>query len=160
MEMSNQFVAVPSQDLESWLDSKNFIRSVQYNEVVYSRVSIRDPNVHLKVYTSIRVGSTSVRGAGKDAIRVCVIFDNGRGKSFGIGKFSPILRVSSVESVIRRIDERVREAATRGNEWIDEQEKRFSRPANQNAETQKLNPNINKNTAAYQEYLNCLGLKE
>jgi hypothetical protein len=112
------FVAVPAEKLEGFLQSEQFSRTVQGNEVVYVRKSARNPDVQLKVYTSIRVGQTSVRAAGKDAIRVCAVFDNGR-KSFGVGKFSPVLRVASVESVLTRLKERLNEAKKRANEWID-----------------------------------------
>lgn len=156
--MTNNFVAIPSQDIENWLESKKFQRSVVRNEIVYTRASTRNPNVLLKVYTSIRVGSDSVRGAGRDSIKACVIFDNQKGKSFGIGKFPPVLRVVSVESTIKRLEERIREAAKRGNEWIDSQMNQIQQPAsNQNA---KPVDDSFKDSAAYKMYLECLGLKE
>jgi len=122
------FIEVPAQAIESHLASKGFVRSVQREEVVYTRSSQRNPDVKIKVYTSIRVGRTVVRGAGKDAVRVCVVFDNGR-RSFGIGKFPAVPRVHSVESVLRRTDERLRLAKIRAVEWMGEQEARFGRPA-------------------------------
>lgn len=112
------FVQVPAGPIEDWLQKKGFERTVQRQEVVYVRRSRRDRAVQLKVYTSIRLGQQAVRGRGKDAIRVCVVFDNGR-RSFGIGKFSPVFRVTSTESVLRRLEERLRSAALRGNEWMD-----------------------------------------
>jgi hypothetical protein len=116
--MANYF-AVPSEAIESFLASKKFERFVQREEVVYVRRSTRNPNVFIKVYTSIstRPGPT-VRASGKDAIRVCTVFDSGK-KSFGIGKFKPIFRVTSTESVLERILSRIMEAANRGNQWID-----------------------------------------
>jgi hypothetical protein len=112
------YFAVPAQAIEDFLASKKFERSVQREEVVYSRRSSRNPDVLIKVYTSIRVGAQQVRRSGTDAIRVCVVFDNGR-RSFGIGRFAPVFRVTSAESTLRRLEERLREAAERGNEWID-----------------------------------------
>ncbi len=122
------FIEVPAQAIESHLAAQGFIRSVQREEIVYTRSSQRNPDVKIKVYTSIRVGRTVVRGAGKDAVRVCVVFDNGR-KSFGIGKFPSIPRVHSVESVLRRTDERLRLAKLRAVEWMKEQDARFGRTA-------------------------------
>lgn len=116
----SQYFAVPASAIEDFLTDKKFERTVQRNEVVYSRKSSRNPNVILKVYTSIRIGASAVRGSGKDAIRACVIFDNGQ-RSFGIGKFPPVFRVTSTNSVLLRLDERLRQAAARGNEWIDNQ---------------------------------------
>jgi hypothetical protein len=127
------FVEVPATAIESHLSGKQFVRTVQYQEVVYIRAAQRNPDVKLKVYTSIRNGQQTVRRSGKDAVRVCVVFDNGR-RSFGIGKFPSIPRVHSVESVLRRVDERIRAAKIRALEWIQEQEKKqagtgFVRPA-------------------------------
>ncbi len=111
------FVEVPAQAIESHLAAKGFVRGVQREEVVYVRASQRNPDVKIKVYTSVRVGRPVVRGAGKDAVRVCVVFDNGR-RSFGIGKFPSVPRVHSVESVLRRTDERIRAAKLRAVEWM------------------------------------------
>jgi len=121
--MANHFVAVPADVLEKWLQDQKFERTVQFREVVYVRSSVKNPNVKMKVYTSIKDGQAQVRNAGKDAIRACVVFDNGA-RSFGIGKFQPVLRVTSVESVLSRLKERLMEAAKRANEWISQDEAR------------------------------------
>lgn len=121
------FVEVPAQDIENHLSAQGFSRTVQREEVVYVRSSQRNPDVKIKVYTSIRVGRTVVRGAGKDAVRVCVVFDNGR-RSFGIGKFPSVPRVHSVDSVLRRTDERLRLAKLRAVEWMREQDAKFGPP--------------------------------
>lgn len=113
-----KFFNIDPRVIESYLAARGFTRGVQYREVVYVKRSTRNPDVQVKVYTSIRVGSAQVRGSGKDAIRVCVVFDDGR-RSFGIGKFPPVLRVDSEASIISRIDERVRAAAKRATEWLD-----------------------------------------
>jgi len=125
------FVEVPAEVLESHLVAKKFSKTTCHNEVVYIRKSERDPSVQIKVYTSIRVGRTVVRARGKDSIKVAVVFDNGR-KSFGIGKFTAVPRVHSVESVLRRTDERLKSAMLRAVEWLNEQAARgggFNRPA-------------------------------
>ena len=115
------FIAVPAADLENFLQKKNFSPTRQRDEVVYIKRSTVDPNLMIKVYTSIRHGSTAVRAAGKDAIRVCVVWDNGVGRSFGVGKFNPIFRVHSVQSVLERLDLRLKEAAQRARDWLSEQ---------------------------------------
>jgi len=115
------FIAVPAADLENFLQKKNFTPTRQRDEVVYIKRSTVDTNLMIKVYTSIRQGATAVRAAGKDAIRVCVVWDDGRGKSFGVGKFNPIFRVHSVQSVLERLDLRLKEAAQRARDWLQEQ---------------------------------------
>lgn len=124
--MANHFVAVPAETIERWLQEKKFERTVHGNEIVYTRKSQRNPNVVMKVYTSIRVGQQAVRAAGKDAIRVCVAFEGAR-RNFGIGRFNPVLRVTSVESIFNRLKERLLEASKRANEWIDKNEEEFRR---------------------------------
>lgn len=121
--MGASYVEVPAQAIEGLLAGMKFERKVQREEVVYERRSSRNPDVVMKVFTSIRVGRSAVRGCGKDSIKVAVVFDNGR-KQFGIGRFSPVFRVASVESVLSRLRERMVEATKRANEWIDQQASR------------------------------------
>lgn len=120
------FIEVPAERIETFLAGKGFTRSVQRQEVVYSRVHQGDPNVKILVYTSIRIGRQSARGNGQDSIKVCTIFDNGS-RSFGIGKFPHVFRVTSVESVLERMYEKMRAAYARGSEWIAQ-----NRPMGQN----------------------------
>ena len=115
------FIAVPAADLEAFLQKRKFVRGKQGNEVIYTRHSSVDPNLFIKVFTSIRDGQTAVRAAGRDALRICVVWDNGAGRSFGVGKFDPVFRVHSVESVLKRLDIRMREAAQRAKDWLAEQ---------------------------------------
>lgn len=109
---------VPADVIEGWLAGRSFRRTVQRNEVVYVRESRRDPGVKMKVYTSVSDGAAGVRRSGSDAIRVVVVFDDGR-RSFGIGKFRPVFRVTSDASVLSRLEARLKEAAARANEWLD-----------------------------------------
>lgn len=112
-----QFFDIPAADLENFLRSLKFERSTHGTEVVYTRLARRNQNVMMKVYTSITEGDKSARSVGSDAIRVCVVFSNGS-KSFGIGKFKPVFRVTSTESILTRLRERIMEAAVRADEWI------------------------------------------
>jgi hypothetical protein len=114
------FIAVPAKDLEDFLQKHSFVRGKQRDEVVYTRHSKVDPALHIKVYTSIRDGQAQVRASGRDAIRVCVVWDNGQ-RSFGVGRFPPVFRVTSVQSVLERLDIRLREAAQRAKDWLSEQ---------------------------------------
>jgi hypothetical protein len=115
----SQFVAIPAVDIKSFLQAKGFTQGTQGNEITYVRRSRRNNAVLMKVYTSIPIHGTAVRAAGRDAIRVCVVFDNGQ-KTFGIGKFPPVIRVHSVQSVLDRLKIRLNEAAKRADQWIDD----------------------------------------
>lgn len=118
--MGATFIEVPAAVLEAFLAQHGFERTVQYNEVVYRLPLPKHPEVWVKVYTSIRVGASATRAVGKDSIKVCVVFDNGYGKSFGIGKFPHVFRVGTVEGVLARTLEKICEALERGNHWVEE----------------------------------------
>lgn len=122
-----QFVAISAQKIEEHLTARGFTRSVQRQEVTYVRFSERRPDVCVKVYTSVKIGASTVRAAGKDAIRVCAVFDNGR-RSFGIGKFPPVMRVHSEASILQRLDERIDDAVERVIEWMDQEDARTPVP--------------------------------
>lgn len=131
---SPRFVEVSRETLESFLVSKGFRRDVQNHEVVYIRDHHIDPNVKVKVYTTLSVGAEQARNCGDDAIRVVTIFDNGRGKSFGVGKFPKLLRTAPaalpeserVQVLLDRLHERMREAYARANEFVKESKARFA----------------------------------
>lgn len=115
------YVAVPASALIGYLQSKHFSCTHCGKEVVYVRASVRNPYVLLKVYTSIPVNGRQVRQCGADAIRVVVAFES-PSKSFGIWKGTRIFRVTSAESVLARLHERLTEAAIHANQWIDDYE--------------------------------------
>lgn len=112
------FAEIRSEVLESFLTKKRFHRTIQGEEVVYIRDSSRNPCVKMKVYTSITNGDSRVRRRGGDAIRTCLVYDNGR-QNVGIGKFTSVHRTTSEESTIQRLLERMLEAAKFADNWID-----------------------------------------
>lgn len=120
-----RFVEVTREQLEGFLQAQGFRRAVQGDEVVYLRDNHNDPNVKVKVYTSLTAGSNRVRACGVDAIRVCTVFENGE-RSFGVGKFPKLLRTAPegldhgarVKVLLNRLYERMREAYARGNQFI------------------------------------------
>jgi len=113
------FVQVPAQAIEDFLKSKGFTRTVHRCEVVYVRAHEDCPDVVVKVYTSIGTRYNGTRGNGRDSIKVCTVFDDGR-KRFGIGKFPRIHRTGSTEAVFGRMLERMRAAYARGSQWLRE----------------------------------------
>lgn len=115
------YVQVAADKIEDFLKAKGFSRSVYYNEVVYSRDHDENPNVKIKIYTSIRVDQAVVRACGADSIKVCAIFDDGR-KKFGVGKFPHVLRVGSEQEVLDRMLGRMRQAYKRGSDWLAQQQ--------------------------------------
>jgi hypothetical protein len=114
------YVEVPADAIEGLLKNKGFARTTQGHEVVYERCSTRDPNVRLKVYTSIRDGVNVARKCGADSIKVCCVYQSPT-RTFGVGRFPHINRVGDTQAVLDRILEKILAAAKRGNEWIDQQ---------------------------------------
>lgn len=131
------YVTVPAQTIEEFLARKGFARTVQRHEVVYVRASRRNPDVKIKVYTSIRTGNQAARGKGKDSIKVAAVFDNGR-RSFGIGKFPRVHRTGSPEAVLERVQDRLLKAAERANQWIDQNDSAWRERLKEKAEFARL----------------------
>ncbi len=77
-------------------------------EVTYTRAGPRDRTV-LKVYTTIPKDGKAVRGNGKDAIRVCGVYQ-GDERSRGLAKERRVHRTGMVEAIVERTLERARDA--------------------------------------------------
>lgn len=120
------FVLLNGAATEAFLQSKGFERTTQGNEVVYFRKHDRYPNIQVKVYTSIKIGSVVARTCGDDAIRVVSIFDDGK-KSFGIGKFPRVYRTGTQDAVFERTLIRMKQAYQSCNEWLRTQRERQAR---------------------------------
>jgi hypothetical protein len=125
--MPNTYCPVQAHSIDRLLVRLKFSSSTCGREVVYERRSVRNPNVMIKVYSSVAVNGSQVRQAGRDSLKVCVVFSAPGGRSFGIGKFPPIPRVNSEESVLRRLRERLEAACGRAVEWMDEDDARARR---------------------------------
>lgn len=110
------FVNVPPEAIEDPLRMLGFARSVESAQVVYEKRHDVNPDIVVKVYTSINADGSQIRRRGKDSIRVCTIVCWTR-KTFGIGKFPYIARVSSAEHVVRKMLATVKQAWERGAEW-------------------------------------------
>ncbi len=106
-------VTVPADTIIAFLKSKGFTErdamKVRGNEIVYERAHKVDSRYKVLIYTSVRRGATVARGIGKDAIRVCAIFEQGS-DSRGICKLPRVHRTGTVDGVLQRVLERAREA--------------------------------------------------
>lgn len=111
------YIEVDSEQFKSFLIRYGFSETVSNNEVVFTKAHSLQPNLVVKVYTSIRVGKAVARDVGKDAVRVVAIFDDGK-KSFGVFKGKRIYRTTSQDSVHDRVFERIDAAFARCDEWL------------------------------------------
>lgn len=115
--MTARYIELDAATFEQFLASKGFERSVQHNEVVYSRAHNNCKDLKVKIYTSITDGSSVARAGGGDAIRVCAVFANDI-KSFGVAKQPRVYRTGSQELIQTRTLERMRAAYKRCSEWL------------------------------------------
>jgi hypothetical protein len=87
-----------------------------YEEVWYFQTS--NPQVRVLVYSTIVEGS--VRAVGTDALRVCAVYRSKKdGREYGIVKATRVNRTGTVEAIVMRTKERIREvfnAARRPNQ--------------------------------------------
>ena len=138
--------------LEQFLAERGFRRTVQGREIVYVReheharrtdlaptIKPVVAGVRVKVYTSIQIDQTKVRGAGQDAIRVSTAYEGpkpltppGRNKplskNFGILKTKRIYRTGSEEAILERLYERMCEAYQAGTEYLRDHWKEITSP--------------------------------
>src|SRR5512137_119024 len=118
--MGTRYCGISSAKIEGYLTSKGLTRTLRRHEVVYVRAHSRCPSLWMAVYTTITDGASQGRACDADAIRVTVFYDDGRGRSFGVGKFPKILRTGSEEAILDRLQERMLDACERGAQWLEQ----------------------------------------
>lgn len=111
------FVNLTAEDFEKFFSNKGFEKTTVGNEIVYTRRHHKDSRYTIKVYTTLRIGAHNVRNVGEDAIRVCAVFVNGS-FSRGAAKTKRVYRTGTVEGVLERTLNRMREAYEVCNEQI------------------------------------------
>ena len=92
--------------MEAMLDASGFEEIAHRGEDVYERAHLRDSSVRVRVYTSIRHGGA--RPCGSDAIRVCLVWVGANGQVRGLGSDRRVNRVGTVEDIVGRTLERMR----------------------------------------------------
>src|SRR5579863_4810867 len=115
--MASRYIELDSAAFEEFLSSKGFERSVQCNEVVYSRAHNSCKWLRVKVYTSITDGQAIARSVGSDAIRVCAAFNNGK-RNFGVSKQPRVYRTGSQSLIQSRTYQRMRDAYQSCTDWL------------------------------------------
>lgn len=120
MPAGDRFVSVPAEAIEFFLVSKGFkpVEGRSGREVVYERAHRTDARYKVLVYTSIAKGSTRVRKLGADAIRIVALFEPGNGRQNEARKLKRVFRTGTVEGVLERMLERMREAYTKCNDAV------------------------------------------
>jgi hypothetical protein len=104
------YVEVPAERLRKELTDHGFELLVPVGrEEVYARRHHRDRSFVVKVYSSIARGAGTARSCGSDAIRVVVVRETTDGRIVGIWKGTRIHRSGSVDAVIKRMLDRMRE---------------------------------------------------
>lgn len=115
------YIDVPAEAIRAALTSAGFRLMDQeggtiYNEEVWFRAHTGDAKFAVKVYSSVKRGATGARACGADAIRVVAIRhapgskDPLEGQWKGLWKAKRVFRTGTVDGVIARMLERMREA--------------------------------------------------
>lgn len=125
MPAGDRFIDLPAEAMFAFLESKGFEVASNYSrsEVVYARRHDRDKRFVILVYTGIAPTSQYTgesfgsRGCGEDAIRVVPLFEQGY-VTRGLMKTKRVYRTGSVEKILERTLERMREAYAVCNERI------------------------------------------
>lgn len=113
--MGTRYIVIDSSKLFLFLESFGFSRSITPNsEVVYSQAYVGNPNLVVKIYTSVSSGDTVARDIGEDAIRITAVDTQ---ISKGIYKGARVYRTGSQGKVHARIKERFHEAFQRCMEY-------------------------------------------
>jgi hypothetical protein len=90
----------------------------RWTEEVYERRHHTFPRYVVRVYSTIPVGGAGVRGRGGDAIRVVSLFEHTPGQYRGLYKAQRVFRAGTVEGVLERMTERLRDAYRFINEGL------------------------------------------
>jgi hypothetical protein len=117
--MASKYNPVPSEIINKTLEDAGFEQGVAYKEVVYERPCHRLPSLVIRVYTSASVGKSQVKGCGKDAIRVVLLYKDPKGKTHGVKKAKKVLRTGKTEDILERMLERARYLYAFAN-WMNE----------------------------------------
>ena len=116
----SRFVMVSRKSMTEALEKAGFTpfqTGGRSAELGYFRCHGLDPNIQIKIYTSLPADRSVARGCGEDAIRVVAVFDDGA-KNFPICKLPRVHRTGSEAAVIERTLERAREAWRFVNLWL------------------------------------------
>lgn len=116
MPKGDRFVDVPEKTMIDFLESKGFVRGQAGNELVFDKKHERDEFMTIRVFTSISL-TAGTRGLGKDAIRVVAFYESPFEKR-GIAKTQRVFRTGSVEKILARLLERMREAYAVANKFV------------------------------------------
>lgn len=129
------FVEVPASAIHALMAKTGFKKAImpRSKEEVFELVHKRNARYVVRVYTSIPNGQKVARDCGADAIRVVAVFEDPRtGKTHGIYKAKRIHRTGSIEKVIDRMHDRMREAYIAISSHLEEErrqkEERERRP--------------------------------
>ena len=83
-------------------------------ERVYTRAVGDNDRIQVRVYTTVRGGKNgvplSVRSEGKDAIRVCAVYETNSGGIKGLSKETRVNRTGNIDDIVDRMHQRMRSA--------------------------------------------------
>ena len=99
---------IDAKHLTAALEKHGFEPTVVGKELVYTRDNHNDPQLTVKVYTSVTEGHEFVKKKGSDAIRTCLVYTGPDGKTRGVAKTKRVHRSGTDTAIIKRMMERAR----------------------------------------------------
>lgn len=109
----NKYVNLPRDRFIAMMQERGFgvAEDQRSGELVFTRRNHNNHDLVVKVYSSIPIHASVARDCGEDAIRVLACYDPPKGK----GKFRKleeykVLRVNSVDGILERTLQRMRDA--------------------------------------------------
>lgn len=149
----NRFVDVPRADFEALMTRSGFVAGRAGNEITWERRHAVDSRLSVVVYSSIAYNAAEARGCGEDAIRVVGLFQwthRPTGEARRKHLFSAkVLRVNSVEGVLARTLEKMREAYAACNAFAKKDPKR--QPSRLPSDYDPRDPQYDRNINRYGE---------
>jgi hypothetical protein len=112
------FISVPAAELDAFFTSRKFTRCDDgRTERTYERAGKGCASLRIVVWSSVPPEGGETRGCGEDAIRVALMAVVAGGRRWGLHKCKRIHRTGSVEKVVARLLERIKEAAEAAKEY-------------------------------------------
>lgn len=109
--MAGTYVSVPTENLDNLLLARGFTPATVGSERIYTRTSKTNPALRIVVYSSVRQGEEKARKVGKDAIRV-VLLGKTPHREWCLAKTTRINRTGTIEGVLDRVWDRIKEASS------------------------------------------------
>jgi len=114
--MAAMFNPLSFETLKTFMAEKGFVFVPSNTEATFERRNHNDDQLVVVVYSSCRSNGGTVRGCGKDAIRVALVADLKNGRRIGLAHARRVNRCGETADILERLCERMRDMYALANE--------------------------------------------